>query len=683
MNVKKIITTLGGAVIAFVALAITIGLLSGTTKEVVSMEAVFISSPGKQTAVVNPGGLISEKGSLQFGKFALFQLTDEGASLEFISAEFDEKTQVVDSARGRVNSGSVLAVNLLFGNEITLLDDRLAAASNGGSFVFEKNAEANSTRVRVLSGSAKLTFLDAENAEMFEGVLLAEDEIELTDDAIKEIFEAGDEIAQMTSWNNKIGEFSSKFDGEGRLISKLLEKLPQDKSNALTATLSFIKERMLFSSEVREVFYAQKLAGLLAESAAGDPSEVAKFLATSDAKKRALLQKVVAQSIPLTHLFLAETLPPSAKEKITRLADLSDSFTAFAEIKPLSDINKLNRNLIFIADDPSNTKHTRTFLNNAQNGIEISDAETSGLLLKTLKQDPKVVNSDWLDAWAIVNRGRIVTNLDLAAAIIDQLSLSKFLIESGREELAGSALKELVSLLARGSAKFSESSLEGIATEGNELKNRILFLASLRGESEFEEDAYRAWVAEKERLDAQETVEEPDPGTEIEIPEDTPPVAREPDDGKVARPQSELEKFLKFELPTSPTQSAEEEMLQAGKITDAKDFFLLAKKTPGDPKEQARLMCLTTDNPEAEYLEISEKIKVAFEESGSILLAMIEMMNDAEVESLDVKEVTDTYTMVEATITDGSTLSLSIDHGKSMASENFCTDLDSVIPPSA
>ncbi|MFH1545933.1 MAG: hypothetical protein ABIE14_00970, partial [Patescibacteria group bacterium] len=335
MNAKKIITAVSGAVIAFAALAITISALLKTPKIENFAETVFVSSLEKQTTMINPGGLISEKGSLKFGEFALFQLTNEETELEFVSAEFDEKVEAIVSARGRVNSGSVLAVNLLFGSELTLLDDRVAASNRGGSFIFEKNAEADSTRVRVLSGSAKLTFLDTDSSKMFEGVLLAGEETDLTNEVIAEIFGAGDEIAQVAAWEQKVRKFSSKFEGESQLTSKIIESLPQGKPNVLLAGFNFVKEKLLLNPEVKENFYAEQFAGLLAEAAAGDASAVNDFLANPDPKLRAQFQKVVARAIPFTRLFLTESLSPSAKEKITQLADLSAPFSAFAEITNL------------------------------------------------------------------------------------------------------------------------------------------------------------------------------------------------------------------------------------------------------------------------------------------------------------------------------------------------------------
>ncbi|MCF7856606.1 hypothetical protein K9N08_03590 [Candidatus Gracilibacteria bacterium] len=590
MNAKKIITTMIGAVIAFVTLAITVSFLSNAPKIENSTDVVFVSSPAKQTAVINPGAVIAEKGSLQFGDFALFQLMNAETSLEFVSANFGEKTEVLDSARARVNAGSVLGVNLLFGDALTLLDDRLAATSKGGSFFFEESVEdsdsevkISATSVRVLSGSVQLTFLDAENIEVFEGVLLAGEEVKLTDRDIAEIFAPEDTLTRVATWQTKISNFESRFEGESGLISKILAQLPESKANGLTTTINFLKEKFLLNAEVKEDFYAQRLLHALAETAAGDANAVNKLLATPDAKKRALLQKVVAKLSPLTRIFLTDSLTSPAKEKITRLADLSGQLSSFAEISALNNLLKLNQNLIFIANDTGNTKTAQNFLNTAKNGIEAADAESAQLLLRILERDVQTVNSDWLEAWAAVNRERIVTDFDLAKAVTDQLTLAKLLVASGREDLAGTALKELVGLLSQSSAKFSETSLEAVAKEGNELKNRILFLASLRGEVEFDEESYRSWLAEKARLDAQETAEElaDEEIVNEEEPEEISPTARPRTPGRVARPKSELDKFMNLleldDLPTSETQAAEEGML--GDVSESsKDVFLAMGK---------------------------------------------------------------------------------------------------------
>ncbi len=574
MNVKKIITIVSGTIIAFVTLALTVNILLETPKTENFAEAIFVSSPEKQTTVINPGGLIAKKGSLKFGEFALFQLSNEETDLEFVSAKFDEKNGAIISARGRVNSGSILAVSLLFGSELTLLDDRVAASNQGGSFIFEKNEEANSTRIQVLSGSVKLTFLDTNSSELFEGILLAGEEIELTNEIIMEIFGAIDEIERVIVWKQKVKKFSSRFDGESQLMSKILEQLSYGEPNALLTGFNFVREKLIFNPKARENFYTQQFSRLLAETAEGNTEAVNNFLANSNPKNHAQLQKVVMRATPFTRLFLAESLSPSTKEKIVRLAYLSLPLSAFAEITNLSVVNELNRNFVFIFDDPNNTKHTQTFLNRAKSGIEEADAKTAKLLLMILQRDAQTVNADWMEAWVAINRARIITDFDLATAITDQLSLVKFLVEYGQGELASNALRELVELLSRGREKFSEISLEKIAVEGNELKNRILFLASLGKNVEFDEEPYRKWIIEREKIEAEKITEEIAAETETTYGRS----------GRVARPQSELEKFLNLfkEIPSSPTQAAEEELLNK----DDKNSTEKDETTPTESKEE-------------------------------------------------------------------------------------------------
>ncbi|MCF7846377.1 MAG: hypothetical protein K9L85_04010 [Candidatus Peribacteraceae bacterium] len=560
MDVRKILTIIIGIVIALGGLALTVSFLSSKAPERSPTETTFVSSPSNETATVKAGSAVAEKGSLQLGRFGLFQLTNEETALEFISAEYDPKTESIASARGRVNAGSVLAVDLLFGTELTLLDDRMAATSHGGSFVFEKTSGeegVESTRVRVLSGYAEVSFTNSDNSETFAAVLLAGEEISLDDTAIEEIFAAGDEIAQITEWRSKIGRFSSKFEGESRLIGKFLDELPKSSTNAV---VDFIKENLIFNAEKKEKFYAVQLAGTLATAASGDASSVDELLATSNAKKRALLKTVVARALPFTRLFVSDALAPNLKDKIGRLAELSMPLADFAGIATLSPRETLNRELIFIYDDPDNTNYTQKFLTSAKNGIEEADEASAKLLLAIMKLDPKELNSDWLEAWSAVNRTRIVDNSDLANAIIEQLELADVFVRAGRETLAGSTLKELAGLLSRGSTEFDEVSLESIAATGNEFRNRVLFLASLRGESEFEETAYQIWLDEQERLATEaESPPEEEPEEEISAPADDP--------NRVARPESELIKFLDIDFPESDTQTAEEEMLEEEETT--------------------------------------------------------------------------------------------------------------------
>lgn len=562
MNAKKIITTLFGTVIAFFALATSISVLSRPTTPETSLDPVFISSQDDQKAVLSAGAIISEKGSLQFGDFALIQLTAEESSLEFISAEFSEDMGVIQSARGRVNSGSILAVNLLFGNELTLLDDRTAVVSHGGSFIFEKNAENDSTRIQVLSGSAELSFLESAGDQMFEGVLLAGQEIELTDEVIAEIFATGDEIARVAAWETKVKLFESTFEGEGRLVNTILNRLPDQEPNFFVNGFRYVKEKLIFNPSVKEDFYRQELAYAMTAAALGNTAVMQERLTSIEPEKLTLLKDVAAEMIPFTQLFLSEALLPLAQEKITRLAKLSEDLANFAELETLPSAIALNRDLVSITNDFSNTKLTQDFLSQTSSNIDDADTVSAKLLLQIMKKNPNALNDEWLASWNAINQKRITTDADLAEAIIDQLALAKFLISVSREELAGAALKELVSLLVKGSKKFSEASLEAVAKEGNELKNRIIFMASLEEGSEFDEEAYQAWLAEKERLENEkDEAEIPQDETEIEPSGVFPPLPENLDKSKVARPESEFMKFLNFEIPTSPTQAAEEEKL--------------------------------------------------------------------------------------------------------------------------
>ncbi|MFH0776282.1 MAG: hypothetical protein V1936_01560 [Patescibacteria group bacterium] len=581
MNARKILTILVGAIIALGGLAFTISLLSNAVPARSSTETVFVSSASNETKVAKAGSAIAEKGSLQLGKFAVFQLTNDATALEFVSANFDEKTEALSSARGRVNSGSVLAVNLLFGNEFTLLDDRVAATNHGGSFVFEKDAEKNSTLVRVLSGSAELAFSNATDGETFSAVLLAGEEVNLDDAAIAGIFAIKDGLARTEAWREKIGRFTSKFEGESRLVGKILEELPDGKSNGL---IDLIKESLLFNPTKKEDFYSGQLAGFLAAAANGDASAIGDLLATSNATKRATLQTVVARALPFTRLFMSEALSPALKEKIVRLAELATPLANFAESANLTATDDLNRNLLFIADDPTNTKLTQNFLERAKNGITETDAASVAWLLRILERDAKSTNSDWLDAWSAVNRARIVDNFDLAEAITDQLELADALVKAGREQLASNTLKDLAGLLNRGSQGFDQASLEKIAAAGNELRNRVLFLASLRGEGEFEEKAYQAWLLEQAKTGEENPTEEK--------PAEEQPSSQPDNPNRIARPESELTKFLKMgDLPTSDTQIEEEKKLEE----DSKNKDAAAEKSEPSPTEQTEPAAKATE----------------------------------------------------------------------------------------
>ena len=547
MNVRQIITIIIGIIIALGGLAFAISFLANSSPAQISTEINFTNSSTGETSKVTPGASVAGKGNLTLGEHEILQLTTEDSALELVSAEFNEKTDLIDMTRARVNSGSVLAVNLVLGSELTLLDDRIAATNHGGSFVFEKDVsvDKNSTLIRVLSGDLQLTFVDSTNSETFEGTLLAGEEVDLDDAAVKEIFAAGDEIARVAAWRSKIGKFSSQFESESKLVTQILSKLPDSTMNKI---LSFLKENLILSSAKKADFYAAQFASALGLAARGDTSEFEKLIATTNESKRTMLQSIAARTLLYTRLLAPASLSPALKLEIDELGKLSAPLANFAGVTGLSPEESLNRNLMSILDDPTNTNQTARFLALAKNGIKIADETGALLLLKILKINPQTTTADWIDAWSTINNARIVDNHDLANAVTDQLDLVNVLIKAGRKELSGAALKELAGLLGRASTVFDQGSLEMIAAAGNEFRSRVLFLASLRDEGPFDEAAYKTWLAEQEKVSSPEET----------TPENNELIAPTDDPNRVSRPESELTKFLKIKFTESDTQATEE-----------------------------------------------------------------------------------------------------------------------------
>lgn len=558
MNTRKAITVVMGIAISLGALALTISFLSNSSVKQNSTEITFTNSANNETAQVKAGGSIAEKGNLKLGEFELLQLTTDESAIELVSAEFNEKSGLLDSARVRVNSGSVLAVNLMFGPELTLLDDRVAVVNQGGSFIFEKQTSVakNSTIVRALSGSTKLTLVNTANSETFEGTLVPGEEVDLDDATIADIFAVGDEIARVQTWRGAIGKFSSQFEGEGQLVGRFLAQLPDGATNGI---LDALKEKLIFTNAKRESFYTAQLSGALAVAANSDPSQFETLLASeTDPAKLEILKSVTARDLFYTRLFVAKSLSPALKEEIAQLGELTNEIANFTEIAPLSPEEILNRNLIFILNDSKNTSYSAKFLAHVKKGIEGADEASARLLLAILKIDPQSLTAEWIDAWSAVNNARAIDNHDLANAITDQLELINVLIKAGRKTLSASALKELASLLSRGSTIFSPDSLEIVAAAGNELRNRVLFLATLRDEVPFNEVDYQAWLANRDLPEQPEEVTEPE-NSELISPTNDP--------NRIARPESELTKFLNIKFTESETQAAEEKMLEESNTT--------------------------------------------------------------------------------------------------------------------
>lgn len=492
-------------IIAVIALVITINLILNFKTNESNQTATLFTNMGSQVSEIDSGESVAELGVLRFGKFALFQLIDETSELELVSVNYDKKMEAISSARGRVGSGIVSAVNLLLGSELTLLDDRITVTNHGGSFTFEKKDQ--STTIRIFSGSAKIRFLETDSDGIFEAVLIASEKVRIDDEMIADIFATKNETDRDKIWQKSVGNFEGSIEEEVQLASKLLEEIDPQKFNWFDS----LREKLIFVSSSKSKLFEQEFLDKFSHSF-NDSQELNNLLKKPEEREQVAAQKV----LPFTRIFLSGGLSSSLKTKLKQLAATSTKLSKFAGIDDLSPATQLNRDLVFLLDDPTNISSLVAFLAKKENLSE-SDSETVALLFQLITKKSNLLATDWVVAWNIASE-KIATT-DPIAAVANQLALTQIFITDGRSALAAESLKKLVDIVSKNQSVFSNEALETIATEGNELKSRITFLMTLPGQVPFDKKIYNEWLfREQEKANA--------------------------DDGKVARPTSELSKFL-------------------------------------------------------------------------------------------------------------------------------------------
>jgi len=505
MNSKKIILGVASGVVAVIALAISINFVLCLEEDEIGSTVTFFTDANGKISEIESGESVAELGNLRFGKFALFQLTDDASRLELISTNYNEEAEMIVSARGRVDTGAVSAVNLLFGTELVLLDDRVAVINHGGSFIFEKQNE--STIVRIFSGSAQITFSNPDNSELFEAVLVAGEKIEINDKMITNIFMSDNKVKRHEIWQNMVSTFSGNIKEESRLAGELLAEVsPQN-----FKWFDVLRKKLLFNSSLKSKFFKQEFLDDFVTSL-NSPKKLDNLFGTSDENTQIAGRHIV----PFARIFLAKDLSRSFKTKIKQLATTSSKIANFAGVDDISPATRLNRDLIFLLDDSENISSLAAFLAKKDLLVE-SDSETVALLFQLISKNSNLIAIDWVEAWNIANEK--IASTDPAVAIAAQLALTQVFISDGRGMLAAESLKNLVEMVSRNQSIFSSTMLESIATDGNELKNRIIFSATLSGQDPFDEEIYNEWVSRKEK-DALAN------------------------DGKVSRPVPEFSKFL-------------------------------------------------------------------------------------------------------------------------------------------
>lgn len=538
MNLKKILLIIGNLLIGLGALAVTLAFIVNSNSNADAFTSidrvVFNDENNNSREIIVAGTSVTESGILRLGNFALFRLIGADSAITLAKVEFDPDTKTIIRAHGNVKAGDVLAINALFGPELTLTDERVTVVNHGGSFLFER--ELNLTRVRVLSGSATLTLHNPSNFETFTATLAAGTEVTLTVETLTDIFNPVDLLKRTLIWKQNIGEFESHFEEENALIGRLLDQFSATatKSTQMPGILQSIQRKLIFAPAAKNRFHEQELLNLLDRAASRETAPLSEYLADLTPPVRLALKKSARLAIPYSQLFIPASLSPVVKQKIARLAKFSDA------LAKLGNTSTSTENSIFAKDLAlaiSNPEQTATLVSHTNLIFDAIQLENLSRLLAFLKSNNDLAGDEWLDIYHTLNRTRANSVTDSAAAIVDQLELATHFVRSGQNGYGGATLRELADLLNQNKINFSPAAIEQVAIQGTDLKNRIVFLTRVSGNLPIDEERYANWLA-AEMSAADELA------AETSTVSDEPESAAKLDDGRVARPQSELEKFL-------------------------------------------------------------------------------------------------------------------------------------------
>ena len=534
MNQNKLFNLALGLLVGILFFAVNIGYLANFTGN-----ALPTDTPKTSFTAIDAAETISQnqargKGIFKIGEFAMLQLTDNTSELKLTQIEFEPAAKTIKEASGEVLSGSVLATNLLFGPKLQLTDKNVVVTNRGGSFILE--TQENGSRIEILSGSAKVIVNSPTGSKNFTAALTAQQEITLDTENLTKLFASEDELQRSYTWSQLVQKSKNRFDGENILISKLINQLPSPETETtLEKNLNTARKYFLFSPYAKKNFYWQQIQTAFSQVVTGEKTALASYFTQTPSEDQEILQEVVKAAAAYTQIFLPENLSPKIKEGVMRLTASFPQIAQFTAVEDLDAEATLMRSLAFTDTDPTNTEYSEIFGEKTLDKGITDSAELTGELIALLENNKKVVNEKWLANFAQINSLHTETKAGLAAAIMNQLKLAKVLINSNQGNLGSSALQGLANLLTQGKDQFEASLLEKISLEGNDLKNRIAFLAGNHGAASdtFDEAAYEKWLAEQNlEVTAENTpaeITEPEivvveesslPASEIKTPEE-------------------------------------------------------------------------------------------------------------------------------------------------------------------
>lgn len=454
-------------------------------------KVVFTATSGKTTEENQAKG----KGIFQIGEFTFFQLADETSEMKLKTIKFDAATKTVEEASADVNSGSVLAVNLLFGPKIELSDKNVSATNRGGSFILE--SKNNESKIEVLSGSVKVVVTSPIDSKKFTTVLSADQAVILNQTSLVSLFESSDPLQQTLSWHNLIQESDKKYEGENILISKIINQIYSagEEKSLLKNNLG---KYLLFSQSAKNNFYLSEIKNALNQTINGETTALASYFA-AHTENKAALQTTAKIATAYTRIFLPRNLSPKMKRDVMRLAESFPQLAQFTAIADLDTETTLMRNLAFVDTDPANEEYAKAFWQQIRSDETVDNSELSAQLLTLISNNKKIINKQWLDNFYQLNSTLVGTKTGLSTAIMNQLKLADTLINSNQGNLGSNALQGLADLLAKGKGKFDADLLAKISMQGNDLKNRIAFLASSHSAASdtFDEASYEKWLEDQ------------------------------------------------------------------------------------------------------------------------------------------------------------------------------------------
>jgi hypothetical protein len=473
--------------------------------------------------------------------------TDEHAEIKIEALKTDPATQTVQSSRIAVAAGRVWLGNYIYGNTITLYDERIAVENSNGAILFEKQqstSDTATTKITSIGATSQLRLRSSESSEAFASQILSPGQSVTLTDADLGKLEAATTDERKKLWQSLLG--TENFGSEvfvktnlaadrhalGQIAHTWLASREIEPANATWQT---IRKTLLVLPAAKNRFLQAETAQLIG---AVEPAQAKTFwhnleqqVGSANATERASLRAAFATLVPLARLAPGGIRTPEIELVSAELAPWSDEIANLGGITPLdlsiSSAQKIELALFLRETNPElSAQLTAQFIAQVESAPgELSDTLLAKNLTRQLTEHPKFIKPELIGALRTLTAGQnFEPLLELGLALVEQNELS--------------AAATIAAALEQSEAVKS--------TALANLQNRLAYAREFPGQ-EFHLEAFTAWDTARAAAEA-EAAAQPELTERLELVK----VIKALNDGRISRPNYATKKALvpMTDLPT-------------------------------------------------------------------------------------------------------------------------------------